>query len=352
MTTTVRLLDASYGDAILVSHSNEAETFNLLIDGGPAKTFGFGSGGRRPGPLRIALDEIKEKHQTIDLVILTHIDSDHIKGLIKAFQFDGYLSNLAKQVWLNASSNITSFMDAVDIAENAIPYSTDDDANTSVRDGKTFEQILTKLDCWRREIIIAGQIIHVGPFKFTILSPSRKNLEKLLYIWPDENDSADTAGEPNDYHKSFDELLTNDKFIADDSFANGSSIAFILEVENKKVLFLGDAHDATIIETLRNLDYSEQNKLAVDYVKLSHHGSQFNTSKELLSLIDCRKYLISTDGSRHGHPHKKTLARVFNAHPDNTIYLNYEEALSGILLSSEITSYNSRLLSLTSEIHI
>ena len=121
MTTTVRLLEASYGDAILVSHSKESETFNLLIDGGPAKTFGFGPGGRRPGPLRIALDEIKERHQNVDLVILTHIDSDHIKGLIKAFEFDGYLSKLAKQVWLNASSNITSFMDVADIADNAIP---------------------------------------------------------------------------------------------------------------------------------------------------------------------------------------------------------------------------------------
>lgn len=352
MATTIRLLAASHGDSILVSHSSGARTVNLLIDGGPAKAFGIGSGGRRPGPLRRALDEIVEKGQCIDLVILTHIDSDHIKGLIKAFQAEGYLSTLAKRVWLNASSNISAYLREDEIHENSIPFSTSDNPETSVSDGKTFEQILSKLGCWRREIIVAGDVIVEAPFKFTILSPSYEDLRKLNCIWPDETPPAYTAGEANDYHHSLSDLLKNDKFVADTSFANGSSIAFILEVEEKKILLLGDAYAPTVVQSLKNFGYTKDKKLSVDYVKISHHGSHFNTSIDMLDLIDCRSYLISTDGTKHGHPHKRTIARILSAHPDNVIYFNYTDALLGILLEGEVGSYGPRLRALSNGIII
>lgn len=352
MATTIRLLEASYGDSILVSHSSETGIANLLIDGGPAKTFGIGPGGRRPGPLRKALNEIKERGEHVDLVILTHIDSDHIRGLIKAFKTEGYLSTLAKRVWLNASSNISAYLSQPEIPENSIPFSTGEGPDTSVSDGQTFEQALTKLNCWEREVIVAGQVITEGPFKFTILSPSKQNLEKLHCIWPDESLSGETSGEANDYHLSLDDLLENDEFTEDSTPANGSSIAFILEVEGKKFLFLADAFASSIVASLAALGYSKENKLVVDYVKVSHHGSHFNTSVEMLEIIECRSYLVSTDGTRHGHPHKRTLARILNAHPDNVIYFNYKGVFDGILLDSEIDGYESRLRAIAGGIQI
>tara|TARA_B100001179_G_C18601052_1_gene410292 strand:- start:1841 stop:2899 length:1059 start_codon:yes stop_codon:yes gene_type:complete len=352
VSTTIRLLAASYGDSILVSHSSGEGTFNLLIDGGPAKTFGIGSGRQRLGPLRIALDEIKGKGQCVNLVILTHIDSDHIQGLIRAFKAKGYLSDLAKQVWLNASSNISNYLNKPEIPENAISLSACDSPETSISEGKTFEQLLSDLDCWRRKIIVAGEVITEGPFKFTILSPTDNNLKKLNCIWPYEHFSANTAGGKNDHHQSISELLENDTFSKDRSPTNGSSIAFILEVGQKKILFLGDSYACTIVESLENLGHTKENKLVVDYVKLSHHGSSRNTSVEMLDLIECRSYLISTDGTRHGHPHKRTLARILDAHSENIIYFNYKDAFKGILSTSEEMSYQSRLRWLDREIQI
>ncbi|VXC21305.1 Metallo-beta-lactamase [Pseudomonas sp. 8BK] len=352
MVTTIRLLEASYGDSILVSHSSETGRANLLIDGGPAKTFGVGPGGRRPGPLCKALNEIKERGEHVDLVILTHIDSDHIRGLIKAFKTEGYLSTHAKRVWLNASSNISAYLNQPEIPENSIPFSTGESPETSVSDGQTFEQALTNLNCWGREVIVAGQVITEGPFKFTILSPSRKNLEKLHCIWPDESLSAETSGEANDYHFSLNDLLENDSFTEDSTPANGSSIAFILEVEGKKFLFLADAYASTVVDVLAELGYTKENKLVVDFVKVSHHGSHFNTSVDMLEFIECRSYLISTDGTRHGHPHKRTLARILNAHPENVIYFNYKNAFDGILLDGEVEAYESRLRYLAGGIQI
>ncbi|WP_244077728.1 hypothetical protein, partial [Aeromonas caviae] len=47
-----------------------------------------------------------------------------------------------------------------------------------------------------------------------------------------------------------------------------------------------------------------------DAIKVSHHGSLHNTNVELLSLIDAPIYLISSDGSRHGHPDFEVLAEI------------------------------------------
>ena len=52
-------------------------------------------------------------------------------------------------------------------------------------------------------------------------------------------------------YKSYDLLKIKDEtYVPDSSATNGSSIAFILETEGKRVLFLGDAHAETIVESL------------------------------------------------------------------------------------------------------
>ncbi|MFW2154184.1 hypothetical protein ACG94Q_23560, partial [Acinetobacter gyllenbergii] len=81
----------------------------------------------------------------------------------------------------------------------------------------------------------------------------------------------------NDYDLSLEEIWGDDKFDSDPSIYNGSSIAFILEVEDKAMLFLGDAHDQVVADNLRVLGYSDCNKIKLDLVKISHHGSQYNT---------------------------------------------------------------------------
>ena len=84
MAISVRLLRANHGDCILVTHEGPERTFNLLIDGGNAATFQYGPRGRYSGHLRSTLDELKSKDQLIDLAILTHIDDDHIAGMLMA----------------------------------------------------------------------------------------------------------------------------------------------------------------------------------------------------------------------------------------------------------------------------
>ncbi|MCY1183644.1 hypothetical protein D9M73_242830 [compost metagenome] len=108
------------------------------------------------------------------------------------------------------------------------------------------------------------------------------------------------------------------------------------------MLFLGDAHDEVVTRNLRMLGYKETNKLNVDLVKISHHGSQYNTSSELLSLMAAQNFVISTNGRKHGLPNKRTIARILDA-SDGKILFNYKDVIIPILLDHEVNDYSSRL---------
>lgn len=189
---------------------------------------------------------------------------------------------------------------------------------------------------------MARQKHSIGPFIFTILSPDKSNLEELIHKWPAEDESGETSAAETDYSLSLKEIWEQDRFKSDPSVYNGSSIAFILESDGTTMLFLGDAHDEVVTRNLRMLGYKETNKLNVDLVKISHHGSQYNTSSELLSLMTAQNFVISTNGRKHGLPNKRTIARILDA-SDGKILFNYKDVIIPILLDHEVNDYSSRL---------
>ncbi|EOG8270052.1 ComEC/Rec2 family competence protein [Yersinia enterocolitica] len=348
MSISIRILKANHGDCILVTHHANDTVFHLLIDGGNGATFKYGPRGRFKGALCSMLDELKAKGQHIDLAILTHIDDDHIGGLLSAFKDPGYLNDMVKSIWFNSSRLITKHFKENEIPENDI-YLSDDSPLTSVRQGKKFESLLDEIGCKRGPLISAGKVMNEGPFKLTILSPNEENLRKLLCIWPEEKSSPQTSGSTTDYILTFEEILSSDSYEPDKSIANGSSIAFLLQCKNKNLLFLGDAYDETVVDSLINLGYNEDNKLSTELVKISHHGSQYNTSPKLIKIIDVQSYIISTNGLKHGLPNKRTIARLL-ALSRGIVYFNYPSVIQRMLLPDEVNEYAGRLKVLDDEI--
>ena len=51
-------------------------------------------------------------------------------------------------------------------------------------------------------------------------------------------------------------------------------------------------------------------RLKLDALKVSHHASQNNLSKDLLALIDCKRYCISTNGDYFCHPDREAIGRI------------------------------------------
>ena len=97
----------------------------------------------------------------------------------------------------------------------------------------------------------------------------------------------------------------------DKSVTNGSSISFIIEYAGVKVLFLGDAHEDIIYDELIEL---QKNGYCLDFnlIKIAHHGSNKNISQRLLQILESPKYLISTNGKKHGHPSRETIAKIIS----------------------------------------
>ena len=71
---------------------------------------------------------------------------------------------------------------------------------------------------------------------------------------------------------------------------NKASLAFIWECGNKRVLFMGDAVSSTIINNLSG----NEDVLFFEAIKIAHHGSKFNTSKEFAKIINNSNREIST----------------------------------------------------------
>lgn len=342
MSVRVEILKAGHGDCILVRSKTTSGSFNLLVDGGSLHAFYVNSRRKIPGELKLRLDELIAENQQIDLLIITHIDDDHIVGLIKGFQTPGYLSDMTKCVWFNSSDMITREFKKNPIVENHVKLESKGE-ETSVKKAMTLEELLLQLNIWDQKLCIAGSHLKAGPFTFRILSPTLADLKELTCIWPTEDIDPSTAGKRQYTFTPFDELLKKDKFKRDPSTTNRSSIAFILEVEDQRFLLLGDAAEHVIISALKNLDYSEKNKLKVDLVKLSHHGSKHNTSKKLLDVVESDTYIISTNGDVHNHPDRETLARILLPDKKNKIFFNYESRLKEAITVDETRLYGDRI---------
>ena len=100
---------------------------------------------------------------------------------------------------------------------------------------------------------------------------------------------------------------------ADPSVANGSSIALLAEFDGRSVLLTGDAHAEVLVESIGALQRQRGRageKLRIDALKLSHHGSANATTIPLLEALNCRRYLVSSNGNIFYHPDRESIARV------------------------------------------
>lgn len=142
--------------------------------------------------------------------------------------------------------------------------------------GVDFENYIRDKGVWDEEIIVQDNKLDLlNRIFFQILSPGDEKLEKLLKEWHKKRpESLLDTSRKTDYSKTLKQLIEEDRFEEDNDPYNGSSIAFIVKSEESVYLFLGDSHPSEILKGLKNLKYDENNKLSVDMIKLSHHGSK------------------------------------------------------------------------------
>ena len=94
------------------------------------------------------------------------------------------------------------------------------------------------------------------------------------------------------------------------------------------MLFGADAHAPLLLKNLQRYAAEiGEARPRIDLFKLSHHGSNANISMDLLRAIDCRRFLISTNGDNFAHPDDAAIAKVISAADKPvTFYCNYHSA--------------------------
>jgi hypothetical protein len=317
----IEMLPARNGDALWIEYGAPEAPNRVLIDCGRTETADVlltrMASGRRPH---------------FDLFVMTHIDADHIEGvepLLGSTDFDATFDD----VWFNGWKQINRYL--------------------SVRQGEGFSKLILQRDLpWNRAfgdqrydqprpVVVPRtgalpEIELAGGMKLTLLSPTIADLERLAVKWRQARIELERKGllraahpDPVDDPAKLDlEALANRKLQRDPSAPNGSSIAFLAEYGGRSAIFTGDAHVGVLVDSIRRLlrarGAPEGGRLRVDALKLSHHGSRQAHSKALLDLLDCPRYLVSTNGFSHCHPDREAIARtILWGGDDATLYFNY-----------------------------
>lgn len=302
------MFPASDGDCLLLTWGETGALHHMVIDGGRASAWPH---------LRSRLEEIAEAGEEIDRLVLTHIDADHIEGLLKLTS-DGALPAAPKQVWFNGLEQMTrlspqgekqgdAFSD--ELARLGWPLNTD------------FTNGTASMESAPADFVVAG-------LRITMLSPDRQHLAAMATRWAEWRDGhgpkmASFGSREMPATLDIDALAA--KGVEDREPPNGSSIAFIAEYDGKRVFLSGDAHPDALAAALQPLARAEGGRYRIDLFKVSHHGSRKNTSPALARLLDCRQFAVSTNGSHHEHPDPEAIARLLKFAPEGhrRIYFNY-----------------------------
>jgi hypothetical protein len=97
---------------------------------------------------------------------------------------------------------------------------------------------------------------------------------------------------------------------ADQSVPNLSSIVMLAVMDGRSLMLTGDARGDHILDGMREAGLLDKDgRRHVSVLKMPHHGSSRNASREFLTALTADVYVFSADG-RYGNPDHQALADV------------------------------------------
>lgn len=325
----IHMLPAAHGDCLLVEYGTSNGVYRVVIDGGVVHTY---------ETLRAQLEAIPEKQRELTLLVITHVDADHIEGAVKLLS-DESLGLRMNEVWFNGYEQL-----AVDAP-----------VNFGGVQGEYASALIEKRKLSWNAVTNGGAICvpDEGPLptftlpgglQITILSPTISRMADMADKWDSEVKKAGLV--PGHSKEALEHLQTKGKrllvrfsdtdegpnvqdlvaepYDRDTAPANGSSIAFIAEYGGKRVLFGADAHAEVLVSSLeRLLKERKLDILDLDIFKLPHHGSSANLSPRLLDLVNPKQVLVSTSGAIFEHPDAEAIARILHTKRSVDFVFNY-----------------------------
>ncbi|PLS82379.1 MAG: hypothetical protein CYG59_04260, partial [Chloroflexi bacterium] len=245
---TIDMLPAYQGDCLWVEYGTPDNPHRVLIDGGPSRSY---------KALKVRLISEREctpnKQLHFELLVVTHVDSDHIAGVLEL------LVGLPRgvtfgEVWFNGWDHLPNLED-----DRLGPVEGEQLSAVIKRRKLRWNQAFEGKAACVPEHGTPPCIPLDGGMQLTVLSPTTSQLVKLRPAWKKTVEKAGLAarsaedalkqlktkepwsdmlgeeGEPDP------EALASKPFAADSAEANGSSIALLAEFEGRACLLASDA---------------------------------------------------------------------------------------------------------------
>lgn len=284
MSLVFKSLLANKGDAFIIQWD---ESNVIIVDGGVPSVYG-----------RIS-SAIKGK--TLRAVFITHVDYDHIGGVIHLMKNEEL--DIKDVAFYMNHPELASYYDGEDVA---------------FHHGDTLLEILRNRNKKFLPAFDEITITPLGELQIEVISPTVKEINELHKNWNASQVIED--GRLN--------YLQRQKNNGD--IINRSSIAMLLKYRKYQILLLGDSHPDLIFNAISKMGYSESKPILIDLYKVSHHGSKHNTELRLLKIVRCNKFYISSNGAgNYYHPDKELIQMIIDScHFHNFekvfIYTNYD----------------------------
>lgn len=343
---TLDVRRARKGDCLILHYGSKKDPGLMLIDGGPSKVYQPHLKPRL-AEIRAARGLSENASLPVDLLMVSHIDDDHIKGvleltkeLIEAKNSQQPLSVKIKGVWHNTFDDIIGNnpkeLTAAVTAQFGPASLAGDGEEVEGLDPDAAKVLASVAQGFRLRDDTRALKLRINPEfkgKLVIAKGKAKKIDmgkklKFTVVGPMNDEVVALQKDHDAFLKKQEKKKGALAAFTDSSVANLSSIVVLAEVGKKRMLLTGDARGDKILEGLELIGLLKKDgksKIHVDIMKGPHHGSDRNVEQIFFERITADHYVFSGNGE-HGNPERETLEMLLAARGDKekyTVHLTY-----------------------------
>jgi hypothetical protein len=339
---------ARKGDCLLLHFGTAEQPGLVMIDGGPSSVYGPQLKPRL-AEIRTARGLAEEEPLPVDLLMVSHVDDDHIQGILDLTKeeiqalgahrprllnvldfwhnsFDAVIGHTPDELTAAVKDHFgTAAASGGGLADADVQAVEDESAEEPEVVRSALEVLASieqgfrlRLDAGKLEfplnsdfgggLIMAragGEAVEVpGGLRLTIAGPMQPELAQLHEKHQEWLEALKKEG------KSPPSALAA---FVDKSVPNLSSIVVLAEADERRILLTGDARGDKILEGLELVGLLQpEETMEVDVLKVPHHGSANNLAPVFFERIVARHYVFSGNGE-HGNPERESLEMLFRA---------------------------------------
>ena len=332
---------------------------------------------------------VNELNSHIDILVVTHIDNDHVDGLCEMLTSlpNLYIGKIFYNCYQLLDGGVIASMtkvvsdDITMLSQNLPNKKIEKEGKINMEHASTLASIIMKNEGWNAswnklyyvESSMEPHPLGDGFGRLVFLSPTRNEIDVLNEQFAREYmrltrhrvpstpfEGSETLFElvsrlvsmkckEREYIKNHKIAGVVDKYSPERwsaakafnpegvSDENRASIAFIWEFGDTKVLFMGDAEPDIVQKAIED---KYGHPIIFKAIKVSHHGSKHSTSDALMAWVDSRDYFF-TGGSKSDKPSLEALSKIVDRGDNKirTLHYNYEANSLMNNMSSDECSY-------------